>query len=156
MKQANEDRAQMTLVPPVYFLSGLGLGLLLDWLLPAPALAGHLFAIGGSALILAAGTIVLSALTNLRRARTAFDVRKPTTRIVTSGAYRWSRNPIYLAGLLLVTGIGLVSDTFWILPMLPVIVVVVNRAVIAPEEQYLEAKFGQEYLHYKSTVRRWL
>jgi len=57
---------------------------------------------------------------------------------------------------LIYAGIAVVSGAPWVLLALAPTVVVVDRGVIAREERYLEAKFGQEYLRYKARTRRWL
>ena len=81
---------------------------------------------------------------------------QPTTNIVRSGPYRFSRNPIYSAFTLLQLGIATVSASLWVLVAVVPAVAFIGLRVIPREEQYLEAKFGDEYLKYKSSVRRWL
>ena len=63
---------------------------------------------------------------------------------------------LYLAGMLLVMGMAVVLDSLWILGLLVPVIVVVRQAAVLPEERYLVKKFGEQYLNYKSTVRRWL
>jgi protein-S-isoprenylcysteine O-methyltransferase Ste14 len=53
-------------------------------------------------------------------------------------------------------GIAIVSNAPWALAPLPVVIVVIDRAVIAREERYLERKFGVRYTDYKRRVRRWI
>ena len=81
---------------------------------------------------------------------------KHTTQLVSTGIFRFSRNPMYLSLLLM-----LIAWTVWLgnsLAWLGVIVfiLVMNHCQIAREEAYLESKFGDEYRHYKQKVRRWL
>jgi protein-S-isoprenylcysteine O-methyltransferase Ste14 len=83
-------------------------------------------------------------------------VRKPTTSIVSTGPYRFTRNPIYLSMTLLAVGIAVLANTIWILVMLAPVLFVMQFLVIAREESYLTRKFGEEYLRYKSKVRRWI
>jgi protein-S-isoprenylcysteine O-methyltransferase Ste14 len=73
-----------------------------------------------------------------------------------NGPYRWSRNPIYVALTLIYAGIALVIGSPWLLLLMPAIVAILHFGVVAREERYLEAKFGQSYLGYKASVRRWL
>ena len=82
--------------------------------------------------------------------------RKPTTAIVRSGPYRFSRNPIYLAYSLLLLGIALWVNSVWLLATLGVAVALMHFFVIRREEEYLERRFGLEYLRYKASVRRWV
>lgn len=80
----------------------------------------------------------------------------PTTAIIDTGPFALTRNPLYLSMTLLYTGLTLIINTIWPLLLLPFVLVVVQRGVIEREERYLERKFGEEYLSYKSRVRRWL
>lgn len=91
-----------------------------------------------------------------RSARTSFDVRKPTTVLITDGPFRFSRNPGYLALSLLYAGIAVIADSLWVLALLAPALFVMHYGVIAREELYLERKFGSQYLEYKARVRRWL
>ena len=95
-------------------------------------------------------------MTEFRRARTSFDVRKPSTSLITTGPFRFSRNPIYLAMTLLQLGIGIAVDGVWILAALVRALVAMHYGVIVREERYLERKFGDAYRGYKTSVRRWL
>lgn len=90
------------------------------------------------------------------RARTSPLPIKPSTALVTDGPYRLTRNPMYLSLTLLYVGLALWFDVFWALVLLPVAIVVIRYYVISGEERYLERKFGEEYLRYKTRVRRWL
>ena len=81
---------------------------------------------------------------------------RPTTSLVFTGPYRWTRNPMYLAMLLLYIGIALLFDIVWALVLTPLVMLLVVRLVIRREERYLEGKFGEEYRQYKGRVRRWI
>ena len=90
------------------------------------------------------------------RARTPIDPRKSVARLVTHGPFRFTRNPSYLSFAVYYVGIASLVNTRWPLFLLPLVLLVVQRGVIEREEQYLERKFGQEYLRYKARVRRWI
>ena len=92
----------------------------------------------------------------LRRARTSLDFRRPTIALVTTGPFRFSRNPSYLSLSLLYIGIGIAMDSIWVLAMIIPVVVVTHVTVIVREERYLERVFGEDYRRYKASVRRWL
>ena len=91
-----------------------------------------------------------------RAAGTPVPARKPTTVIVRTGPYRFSRNPIYLAFSLLQLGIAIWGNSLWLLATLVGAVALIHYVVIPREEQYLERTFGAHYLDYKASVRRWL
>jgi len=81
---------------------------------------------------------------------------EPTTAIVVHGPYRFTRNPMYVSLVGLYAGVTLFVNSAWPLILLPAVVLLVRRQVIAREEAYLEAKFGEEYRAYKARVRRWI
>jgi protein-S-isoprenylcysteine O-methyltransferase Ste14 len=150
------DTAGVVVPPPLIYLAGLIVGFVLDALLPEAALPWPVRWILGGALVLAGVALLASFNTAFTRGGTAVEPWKPTTAIVTSGPYRFTRNPAYLGMALLYIGLTLLADAPWALVTLPIVIVVVDRTVIAREERYLERKFGAEYLNYKRTVRRWI
>jgi protein-S-isoprenylcysteine O-methyltransferase Ste14 len=91
-----------------------------------------------------------------RAAGTPVPARKPTTTIVRTGPYRFSRNPIYLAFSVFQLGIAIWANSVWLLATLVGAVALIHFVVIPREEHYLEKKFGAQYLDYKASVRRWL
>jgi len=150
------DTAGVVAPPPLIYLAGLVVGFVLDALLPQGELPWPVRWILGSVLVLAGVALLASFNTAFTRRGTAVDPWKPTTAIVTTGPYRITRNPAYLGMALLYIGITLLAAAPWALLGLPIVVVVIDRMVIAREERYLERKFGREYLDYKETVRRWI
>ena len=110
----------------------------------------------GGVIIALSIPIVISAFRALTRARTAFDARKPTTSLVSDGAFHYSRNPTYLSLTLLYVGLALVLGSPWVLLMVVPAVALTQWGVVLREERYLEAKFGEEYRRYKTNVRQWL
>jgi protein-S-isoprenylcysteine O-methyltransferase Ste14 len=131
-------------------------GALLQRARPLPLLPTALAAPLGAALVVLAVVLFVSSVAKFRAADTPVPARKPTTAIVRTGPYRFSRNPIYLAFSLLQLGIALWANSLWLLLTLVVAVALVHYVVIRREEQYLERRFGDEYLAYKASVRRWL
>ena len=97
-----------------------------------------------------------SAAPQFRKKGTTLDVGTPTTAIITEGAYRYSRNPIYLGMALMHLAIGILIDSVWVVAMVIPAMIVMTYGVIIREESYLTRKFGDEYLGYKARVRRWL
>ncbi|MCJ8304221.1 isoprenylcysteine carboxylmethyltransferase family protein, partial [Shewanella sp.] len=91
-----------------------------------------------------------------KRVKTNIEPWKPTTKIISTGIYAYSRNPIYLAFCTIPLGLGLFFSHIWLmLSVIPACISVYYLA-IRPEEAYLTEKFGDEYLAYRSRVRRWL
>ena len=156
METESRDRAGMIAPPAFIYLIALAIGLLVHWFYPVQVLPTP-FAIGiGLLLIAASGPIVISALRAFSRTKTSFLLRKPTSAIVTNGPYRFSRNPAYVSLTLFYGGIACLVNSLWVLLMVVPAVTVMHFGVIKREERYLEAKFGDEYREYKTTVRRWV
>jgi len=76
--------------------------------------------------------------------------------LITNGHYRFSRNPAYVSLTLLYLGVGILFDNVWILILVIPVFLVMDLWVVRGEERHLSAKFGEEYLRYKASVRRWL
>lgn len=154
--QDNKDSPGVIAIPPLIYAGCLAIGIVLDLVWPLPLLPNALQYALGLAILVASFAIVLPAVLAFREAGTNLDVRKPTTAIVTTGVFRYSRNPNYLALTLLYVGIAITADSIWILVLLIPALAILHTGVILREERYLEQKFGEEYLTYKRRVRRWL
>jgi protein-S-isoprenylcysteine O-methyltransferase Ste14 len=100
--------------------------------------------------------ILLGGATIFRGAGTNIETNKPSTTVVTHGLYKFSRNPIYIGLTTLYLGLAYVADSWWTLILLIPVILIMRWGVIAREERYLEAKFGEAYVAYKARVRRWL
>ena len=92
----------------------------------------------------------------MQRAGTNVNPSLPATTLVISGPFRFSRNPMYLARTLLYLGLGFMANALSVLLTLLPLLVVIRYGVIEREEGYLEAKFGDAYRQYRTTVRRWV
>jgi protein-S-isoprenylcysteine O-methyltransferase Ste14 len=99
--------------------------------------------------------IIFIATHSFKRAQTNIEPWKPTVRIISSGIFAYSRNPIYVAFCIITVGIGLILNSFWVVSSFIPSIIVIFFIAIKREEVYLENKFGQEYLSYKENVRRW-
>jgi protein-S-isoprenylcysteine O-methyltransferase Ste14 len=138
------------------YLASIILGALIQYVAPFPFLPPSLALPLGASLVVVAIALVISAAAKFRAAGTPVPARKPTTAIVRTGPYGFSRNPIYLAFSLFQLGLALWVNSLWLLATLFVAVALMHFVVIPKEEQYLERRFGSQYLEYKASVRRWL
>ena len=102
-----------------------------------------------------AAALLAGALAGLRRAGTNVEPWLPSTALVTTGVYRFTRNPIYLAMTLLYLAVALAADSLLALLLLVPLLGIVRHGVIGREEHYLDAKFGESYRDYRAAVRRW-
>lgn len=150
------DNAGVLAPAPVFFGIAIAAGYLLGWLLPTMPLSFPYSTAFGVSLIVVSIAVVLLAVVPLSRAQTAFDARKPTTSMVTTGAFKISRNPTYLSLALLQLGLAFASHSVWLLVTALPAVAITHWGVILREERYLEGKFGDEYRRYAANVRRWL
>ena len=154
--ETQRDTPGVIAPPPLGLLGFLLAGLALDWIRPLPLLPAVVqYAIGG-VLIALASAFAFSAIARFLRAGTNVPTRRPATVLVTNGPYRFTRNPIYTGMILLLLGIGVMVDSAWILAMAVPLALVLRFGVIAREERYLEAKFGDPYRAYCARVRRWI
>jgi len=142
--------------PPVVYLVSIAVGSLLEFAWPLPFLPHALSTPLGILLVVAAVMLFIGSVGRFRAAGTPVPGNKPTTAIVQSGPYRFSRNPIYLAFSLFHLGIAIWINSLWLIATLVAALGVMARVVIPREEQYLERRFGEEYLTYKKSVRRWI
>jgi protein-S-isoprenylcysteine O-methyltransferase Ste14 len=110
----------------------------------------------GVALIISGIVLIILARKELAKQLQPASPGIPTTRIVTTGVFSISRNPLYLGCVCLLAGAGLAISLPWVLLMLLASFIICHFVLIVPEERYLAAKFGQEYHTYANLVYRWL
>lgn len=152
----DQDRPRVIARPPLIYLAFLAAGLGLGYGWPAPFVADAArYPLSGTLCALGVALAVF-AFRRFRRAGTNVQTWKASTALVAEGPFRFSRNPIYVALTLIYCGIGVAADSGWVLGLAVPLLAVMRYGVIAPEERYLEAKFGDAYRDYKGRVRRWL
>lgn len=142
--------------PPFIYLGGLLIGFGLEVLLPRPTLPGAVRWPLGVASTILGGILATAFFRAFVRAGTPVSPYSPSTVLVTDGPYRISRNPGYLGMTLGYIGTALLAGAAWPLAMLPFVLLIVDRGVIAREERYLGRRFGRTYCDYKRRTRRWL
>ena len=108
--------------------------------------------------IIIALSVLIAAWALLHFHRNDTDVRpdKPDSALITSGPYRFTRNPLYIVLSLAQITVAIWLNNLWILLLVIPSIIVITRYAITREELYLERLFGQKYLEYKQRVRRWL
>lgn len=82
------------------------------------------------------------------------DVSRPI-RLIESGPYRFSRNPMYVAWTAIYVGVALLFNAGWLAVLLPALIVYTHFGVIRREEHQLEQQFGDTYRQYRNRVRRY-
>ncbi len=159
MKNKTKDNPGVIAPPPLIFLSGLLLGGIVQWFYPFYVFPPEYLFIarmsGVLSVIFGLG-IILTARAKMQKAKTNIEPWKPTNAIISDGIYLYSRNPIYVAMVLIYLGVTLIFNSIWLLPFLILVLLVMQFGVILREEIYLEEKFGKEYADYRKKVRRWI
>jgi len=154
-----QDYAEVVVKPPLLFAGALLIGCLLSWLIPiGPGLGaanGRALAVGGS-LALAGLALGVLSIREFRRAGTSVVPGEPSTTLLETGPYRFTRNPIYIGLVILYFGLAIVLTSAWMLVLLIPVLIILQRGVVEREEAYLKAKFGQVYRQYQARVPRWL
>ena len=140
---------------PLVFAVLFAVGLGLNRVLPHTEFTGTVRAIGWGMAIAGLVGVGLPGIIALRRASTSPNPNRPTTALVVTGPYRFTRNPLYLSMALIYAGIALAASFLGALVLLPVARVIVDRNAML-EETYLERRFGDAYRAYKARVRRWV
>lgn len=148
------------LIPPVVFALAALAMLGLDRIVAGPMLATGPARTAAEALAvalaLAALGLAVAALRAFRRAGTGPEPWASPSALVTRGPYRFSRNPMYLALLLLLVALALALGSLAAALVLPAFVVGVDRLFIRREERLLADRFGADFARWRARVRRWL
>ena len=154
---AATDTAQVIIRPTLAWGLAVVAGLAFNWLVPVPFLPPDLPAgwLGATVFVLAVALLAWAIVT-ITTAGSNVPTNRPTTTIVESGPYRFTRNPIYLSMFLGLIGLAIAFDNLWALIMLVPFALIIRYGVVAREEAYLARKFGDLYRGYQSRVRRWL
>lgn len=141
--------------PPVWLLGALGLAKAETLALGPAFQIGVLTAIGNLIFWAALAIMAIAALSFLR-ARSTIVPHETPAKLITGGLYRISRNPIYLADLLLLGGLALVWGSVVGLVLVPVLARILTRRFIEPEETRLRAAFGPEAEAFFARTGRWV
>jgi protein-S-isoprenylcysteine O-methyltransferase Ste14 len=155
MQREDTDSGPLRFPPPLIYLWGLAVGIGAELIEPTaqpPTWLRIAAAFVGIAVI----ALDATAMSRFARAKTPVNPMLPVRAIVTDGPYRFTRNPMYVGMAVLYVAIAVVAGLLWALAILPIVLIVVDRFVIAREERYLAARFGEEYERYRARVRRWI
>ena len=150
------DHASVVVNPFVIYLGVAIAAVALQQIAPLPFIAQTPARVLGLLLIALNFGFGLPALQGMLRAKTSPNPHRPSTALVLSGVYRFTRNPMYVGLTLVFAGVLTFFKVTWGLVFIPLVVVLITIWVIVPEEKYLENKYGEDYLQYKSSVRRWI
>jgi protein-S-isoprenylcysteine O-methyltransferase Ste14 len=137
------------------FLIAIGLHLAIPLSFPRGTLT-PLLTILGIALLITGTILVVRVRQEFSRYGQPTDPGRPTSKIITTGVFSVSRNPLYLGGICILVGFALAFNLPWALVLLLPAIIACHYVLITPEERYLAAKFGEEYRLYTKAVHRWI
>lgn len=152
---SENDRPSRFPWPPVLTLAGIGFMVALDQVAPVEP-SPRLLQPVGVVLIVLAVAVDIWVLLIFRAHKTTIRPDKAASALVTTGPFSVSRNPIYVANLALLLGIGMATRNIWALPAIAAVFLLIDRLAAAPEERHLDAVFGRDFDDYRQRVRRWL
>ena len=158
MDEHEKDGAAVRIAPPFVYLGGVIIGIVLHaFVMP---LAIELPLGLRIALAVAAGVLSLVLMGDAIKLfrRTGQDPKpwESTPEIVSTGVYRFTRNPMYVGMAVLQIAMGIGLGNWWLIILVPVVLAIVYMIAVRHEEIYLQRKFKDQYLDYKTSVRRWL
>jgi len=156
--QSRQGGARVSVPPPLIFLGFLLVGVFLNrYMVPlAVPLPGTVRLVVGSVFLAAAIGLFASALRLFRATGQDPKPWLPSPSLVIEGPYRWTRNPIYVAMMLMQVGLGLVLDDVWVVVLSAASLAVVHVLAVQREEAYLLDRFGEPYRRYTARVRRYI
>ena len=146
LRASSRDRS---LLFPAALLLGFGLDHLLRLPFPISRIGHWTSATVAGSLILIGVAVFAAAARGFSRAETPLPTNRPARALVTTGIYRWTRNPVYLGFFLVYGGIGIVARSPWILILAPPLAITIHYGVVVREEAYLEKRFGDAFRNYK-------
>ena len=154
--EAQQGARVIFVPPPLYYIAGLAAGMAINSVVVLPLGGRPATTVAGAVLTTLGLALALAGVAAVIRHRTTIVPHHPVATLLTGGAYRLSRNPMYTGLAIAYLGLTLLFGSWWPLALWPLVVAAVRHLVIRPEEQYLARRFGQTYTDYQSRVRRWL
>ena len=152
----NAPRPKRKIYPPAWLVIGLIVIFICDRYVPVLRFTSLPFQIGGSLAIMIGLALLVFAGGLFKQADTDLIPFRDVRALVTTGVYRFTRNPMYLGMALILLGVACTTGTLGGLLVVPVFMVIIELRFIRPEEVMLHGLFGQEFEAYRARVRRWL
>ena len=152
----HKDHASVKIHPPILLVIHIAVAWLLGRVVVLPGTVSPIFSNIGLVLAGIGFLLGLLAFYAFVKARTTLDPHGSVTSVVSTGIYRFTRNPIYLGMVCMLIGFPLTFGNVFGIILVPIFMFLTNKLVIEHEEAYLEKKFKEQYTGYKSRVRRWL
>jgi protein-S-isoprenylcysteine O-methyltransferase Ste14 len=142
--------------PPLYFGAAFAAAMFIQNTVPLDVPARPASAVVGAIIVVAGLGLDLAGVAAVIAHHTTIVPHRPVAELITTGIYRFSRNPMYTGLAIMVAGGALLAGTWWPLLFLPLALLAVTQLAIKPEETYLAKCYGSAYADYRLDVRRWL
>jgi protein-S-isoprenylcysteine O-methyltransferase Ste14 len=156
MSDSHSGVPNVKIIPPLVYLAGVVIGIVISIWIPTKIAPNSLAWMLGGILIVCGAVLTGSAILKFKGVGTTVRPDRAASTLVIVGPYRITRNPMYLGLALVYVGIALADQSVWALILLPVVLTIIQRRAIEPEEAFLERRFGANYIRYKENVRRWI
>lgn len=149
-------RARSLHLPPTYHLMAIIVMIALNSIFPLKEIILAPYNYLGFTFVLIGTGMSLGGAFMFGKAKTPIIPFKKSTRLLTTGLYRYTRNPMYLGMILVLIGVFILLGSITPFLVIPPFVWLMQRKFVAVEERHLEETFGEQYRAYKQTVRRWI
>lgn len=156
MSDSHSGVPNVKIIPPLVYLAGIVIGIAISIWMPTKIAPDSLAWTLGGILIICGAVLSGSAILKFKGVGTTVRPDRAASTLVVVGPYRITRNPMYLGLALVYVGIAIAVQSVWALILLPVVLTIIQRRAIEPEEAFLERRFGASYIRYKEDVRRWI
>jgi protein-S-isoprenylcysteine O-methyltransferase Ste14 len=156
MSDDSSDAPSVKIIPPLVYLAGLVIGFLANIWMPIKVVPILVAWTSGGILIFCGAVLAGSAVFKFKEVGTTVRPDRAASTLVIVGPYKITRNPMYLGLACVYFGIAVAGQSVWALILLPVVLTIIQRRAIEPEEAFLERRFGADYVGYKEKVRRWI
>ena len=143
-------------LPPTYFLAAIVLMLAMHFLVPVAVLVSFPWRLAGVLPVAAGIALNVVADRQFKERRTTVKPFQASAALITDRAFRWSRNPMYLGMILIVSGIAILAGSASPWLVVAVLAILLDRVFIVREERMLAETFGAAFEQYKRRVRKWL
>ncbi len=144
------------ILPPMYLFTSLACMVLLQFFLPVYQLTSYPWNAIGIIPLMLGMTLNISADRAFKKIGTTVKPFEVSTTLVTSGVFRYSRNPMYLGMVMILTGVAFLLGALSPFIIIPIFAITMDRVFIVSEENMLDQRFGGKWQQYKENVRRWI
>jgi protein-S-isoprenylcysteine O-methyltransferase Ste14 len=156
MSDSHSGAPNVKIIPPLVYLAGIVVGAVISIWIPTKIVSSSLAWMLGGILIVCGAVLAGSAIFKFKGAGTTVRPDRAPSTLVVVGPYRITRNPMYLGLALVYVGVAIADQSIWAIILLPVVLTIIQRRAIEPEEAFLERRFGSDYIRYKENVGRWI